>query len=289
MSFTKKRIDVTLALATGKFGESGANTVTLSGLRVQALLKASPGDAQPEAFIRVFGVPEAITRELTSVGLVNAALRTKNKLLVQAGDDETGMATVYDGSIVESWGDYRGMPDIALTVTGVAGAAAGLKPVSPTSYQGQADVATILKSLADIMGFAFEDNNVQVQLANPYFPGTALAQARACVRAADIHMVLDCGTMAIWPKFGFRLPQEDIPLVSTATGMVGYPVFSSNAIMVRSLFNPHVRPGGKVEVQSSLPMASGTWLVSDVTHTLESETPNGQWFTDVLAKPVSTP
>ena len=34
MSFTRKRIDVTISLGTGTFGETGANTVTLTGLRV---------------------------------------------------------------------------------------------------------------------------------------------------------------------------------------------------------------------------------------------------------------
>ncbi|MDE1138199.1 MAG: hypothetical protein PW999_00800 [Paraburkholderia tropica] len=47
MSFLKKRIDVTISLGTGQFGESGSNTVTLSGLRVKALIQAAPGDAMP--------------------------------------------------------------------------------------------------------------------------------------------------------------------------------------------------------------------------------------------------
>lgn len=148
--------------------------------------------------------------------------------------------------------------------------------------KGQADVATIMKSLADQMGFAFENNGVQVQLSNPYFPGTALAQAKACARAADISMTIDRGTLAIWPKFGFRADPDGPPLISAATGMRGYPRYSSNGIEVATLFNPRIKPGGQIQVQSQLQMACGTWLVSNATHVLESETPNGQWFTGIL-------
>lgn len=288
MSFTKKRIDVTISLGTGQFGESGANTVTLSGLRVKALIQAAPGDAMPAAQVQVFGLPLDMVNQLTSVGLVNAAVRLQNTMLIAAGDDETGMTTVYDGTINESWGQFEGMPDVPLNVIAVAGLAASLKPVGAISFQGQADVATIMSGLAQTMGFAFENNGVQVQLANPYFPGTALAQARACARAADIYMTIDRGTLAIWPKTAARAQDGDVPLISVATGMVGYPAFSSNGISLTTLFNGQIKPGGQVQVQSSLPVANGTWFVSEVTHMLESETPNGQWFTRVLGKPMTS-
>lgn len=288
MTFSRKRIDVTLSLGTGQFGADGSNTVTLSGLRVKALIQAAPGDAMPAAQVQIFGLPLDMVNQLTSVGLVNAAVRLQNTMLIAAGDDETGLTTVYDGTISESWGQFEGMPDVPLNVIAVAGLAASLKPVNAISFQGQADVATIMSRLAQTMGFAFENNGVQVQLANPYFPGTALAQARACARAADIYMTIDRGTLAIWPKNVARAQQGDTPLISVATGMVGYPAFSSNGIALTTLFNPHIKPGGQVQVQSSLPIANGVWLVSEVAHTIESETPNGQWFTRVLGKPMNS-
>lgn len=286
MSFTRKRIDVTISLGTGTFGESGADTVTLSGLRVQAMIHATYGDAMPVAHVRVFGLPLDMLNQLTSVGLINAGVRFKNTLLVAAGDDETGMSTVYNGTIKDSWGNMDGMPESCLEVTGVAGLAASLKPVGALSVKGQADVATIMQGLSEQMGFAFENNGVQVQLANPYFPGTALAQAKACARAADIWMTIDCGTLAIWPKDSARMASGDVPLISVATGMRGYPRFTSNGIEVSTLFNPDIKPGGKVQVESTLTMACGKWLVTDGTHVLESETPGGAWFTRVLGAPV---
>lgn len=284
MSFTRKRIDVTLTLGTGQFGDSGSNSVTLSGLRVQTIVQAAAGEAMPATQTRIFGVPLDMMCQLTQVGLINSAVRFNNSILIAAGDDETGLTTIYDGTIKESWADLSGQPAAALNVIGVAGLAASLKPVGALSFQGATDVATIMEGLAETMGFTFENNGVTVQLSNPYFPGTGLAQARACARAADIYMTIDRGMLAIWPKNGARTG-GDTPIVSPQTGLIGYPTFSSNGIGCAMLFNPLLKPGGFVQVESSLTPACGTFRLTDVSHTLESETPNGQWFTRILAFP----
>lgn len=284
MSFTKKRIDVTLTLGTGQFGDSGSNTVTLSGLRVQTIVQAAAGEAMPATQTRIFGVPLDMMCQLTQVGLINSSVRFNNSILIAAGDDETGLTTIYDGTIKESWADLSGQPAAALNVIGVAGLAASLKPVGALSFQGSADVGTIMQGLASTMGFTFENNGVSVQLSNPYFPGTALAQARACARAADIYMIIDRGVLAIWPKNGARTG-GDIPVISDPTGKVGYPTFSSNGLGLITLFNALLKPGGLVQVQSALTPACGIWKLTEASHTLESETPNGQWFTRILAFP----
>jgi hypothetical protein len=285
MSFTKKRIDLTISLGTGQFGDSGANTVTLSGLRVHAGVQVYGGEAMPQAQIRVFGLPLDMINQLTAIGPINSAIMFNNSVLLAAGDDENGMRTVYSGTIWQAWGEFDGAPDVPLNITGLGGLAAALKPVNALSYPGSADVATIMQTLATTMGLAFENNGVTVQLSNPYFPGTALAQARACARAADINFTIDRGALAIWPKNGAR--GGEVPLISPATGMRGYPTFASNGLGVTTLFNPDIKPGGVIEVQSSLQVACGKWTVLQVQHSLQSETPNGQWFTQILGVPAN--
>lgn len=284
MSFTKKRIDVTVTLGTGQFGDSGSDTVTLTGHRVHMGMQAFGGDAMPQSQIRVFGLPLDMINQLTTVGPINAAVRFNNKVLVAAGDDETGMQTVYSGAIDSSWGEFESMPDVPLNIMALGGLDAALKPVGALSYPGSADVATIMQTLADTMGLAFENNGVTVQLSNPYFPGTALTQVRTCARAADIYWTIDRGTLAIWPKNGVR--GGDVPLISAATGMRGYPTLSSNGLGLTTLFNPQIKPGGVVQVESSLQVACGQWRVMQVWHSLQSETPNGAWFTQLYGVPL---
>lgn len=284
MSFTRKRIDVTITLGTGQFGDSGSNTVTLTGLRVHAGIQVYGGEAMPQAQLRIFGLPLDMINQLTTIGPINSAIMFNNSVLVAAGDDETGMQTLYSGTIWEAWGEFESAPEVPLNIVGLGGLAAALKPVGALSYPGSADVATIMQTLAKTMGLAFENNGVSVQLANPYFPGTSLAQVRACARAADIYFAIDRGTLAIWPKTGAR--GGDVPLISPATGMVGYPRFASNGLVLTTLCNPSIKPGGVVQVQSDLQVACGKWTVMQVSHSLQSETPNGQWFTTILGVPL---
>lgn len=284
MSFTRKRIDVTITLGTGQFGDSGSNTVTLSGLRVHAGIQVYGGEAMPQAQLRIFGLPLDMINQLTAIGPINSAVLYRNSVLVAAGDDETGMQTVYSGSIWQAWGEFQSMPEVPLNITGLGGLAAALKPVGALSYPGSADAATIMQTLAQTMGLAFENNGVSVQLSNPYFPGTALTQVRACARAAGIYFTIDRGTLAIWPKDGAR--GGDVPLISPATGMVGYPAFSSNGLSLTTLYNPSIKPGGVVQVESSLQVACGRWTVLQVAHSLQSETPNGQWFSTISGVPI---
>jgi hypothetical protein len=282
MTLSRKRIDVTISLGTGQFGDSGANTVTITGARVHAGIQVFGGEAMPQLQLRIFGQPLERMNQLTTVGPINSAIMFNNSVLVAVGDDES-MQTVYSGTIWEAWAEFQGAPEVPLNIMGLGGLAASLKPVGALSYPGAADVATIMQTLAETMGLAFENNGVNVQLSNPYFPGTALAQVRACARAADIYYAIDRGTLAIWPKNSAR--QGDAVLISPATGMVGYPSFASNGLTLTTIFNPAIKPGGVVQVDSSLQVARGQWTVLQVQHSLQSETPNGQWFTQILAVP----
>lgn len=284
MSFTRKRIDLTITLGEGQFGDDGSNTVTLTGLRVQADIQSYGGDSMPQTQLRVFGLPMSMMNQLTTIGPVNSAIMLKNSILVAAGDDENGMETVYSGVIWTAFGQFDGSPEVPLNIVAVGGLDAAVKPVGALSYSGTVDVATIMQELANTMGLTFENNGVQVQLSNPYFPGTALMQVRSCARAAAIRYVIDRGTLAIWPKDGARTI-ADIPKISTATGMIGYPAFSSNGIEIGCEFNSKIIPGGVFEVESSLNVACGKWRAMTVSHAIDSEAPDGRWFTHISGAP----
>jgi hypothetical protein len=285
MAFTKKQIDLTISLGTGQFGESGANTVTVSGLRIKAEIQQFGGDAMPQVQLLVYGLPPEMINQLTTIGPINSAVMYQNSVLIAAGDEGSALTTIYNGTIWQAWGDFNQLPNTALNIAAVGGLAASLKPIGASSYPGSADVGTIMQTLATTAGFGFVNNGVSVQLSNPYFPGTALSQIRECAQAANINFTIDTGVLQIWPKGAAR--NATIPVISPATGMVGYPTFSSNGLMLTTAFNPSVVIGGVIEVQSSLTPARGKWIATQIAHSLESETPDGQWFTHILGVPYS--
>jgi len=277
-TYAKRKIDVTINLGTGQFGADKGADVTLSGLRVSASYVAYTGDAQGALQLRVFGMPLALINQLTTIGPIMRQ-RRNNRITLTAGEEGGAMATVYEGTINSAFGDFNGAPEVVFNVVALAAAFESVRSVPAKDHAGSVDAAVIMSDLANTMGFAFENNGVSVILQDRTFSGTAMMQVRECAQAAQINYTVDRGMLAIWPRTGYR-PGEPIK-VSPATGMIGYPSFSSQGIVLTTLFNPDIALGRRLDVSSDLTVACGIWNVFSIAHMLESETPNGHWFTQV--------
>ena len=73
------------------------------------------------------------------------------------------------------------------------------------------------------------------------------------------------------------------PFIFPTTGMVGYPAWEGGAITVKSLFNPSIRLGAPINLQSLyVPSANGMWNVSSLSVDLAAQMPGGPWFSDMV-------
>jgi len=275
MSFTEKKITVQFNLANGSFGDGKNNTAIVTGLRCSANIDATGGVSSNRMQLAVYGLPLSLMNQLSTVGTQYNSLY-KNSITVEAGDDTTGMSLVFGGVIFSAFVDAQNMPDVAFRVQAAPGPFQAVKPVPALSIKGSADAAGMMGNLAKQMGLAFENNGVQVKLANPYFGGTAWTQAMAIARHGNFDLIYEPNKMVISPRGQPR--QGDAILISPDTGLVGYPMFSENMVVVRCLFNPAVKQLSLVEVKSDLTPANGKWQVKSITYELESQTPGGRWF-----------
>ena len=266
-------------------GSGGANQLTLSGLRCSAAITQTGGISQGALDLRIYGMTESQMNQLSQVQGAPIRQPPGNSVTVEAGT-AAGLSQVYAGTINGAFIDYTGSPQVPLHVLGLAAYEAAVKAVPPSSYKGGADVAVIMGNLAKTMGFQYENNSINgIILSNSYFPGSAYQQAQACANAAGIEMTVDNGTLAIWPRDGSR--GGSVPLISPGTGMKGYPVQTLTGIELETLFNPSVKFGSRVQVQSSRQTACGTWKVIQLSTILESETPDGAWFQRLTLVPVT--
>ena len=273
MAFSQKQITVQFDLANGQF-EGGGNTAEVFGLRVSCnIVNAGQGSGQAE--ISIWGLPLALMNQLSTVGSQYNQMY-QNSISVLAGDDETGQNLVWSGTIVYAYVDAQAMPDVSFRISSLPGAFQAAKPIPPLSIRGSADASQMMKSLAGQMGFSFEDAGVKVKLANPSYPGTAWTQALAIARDGAFDVGIDRGTMVITPAGKAR--DGDAVLISPQTGMVGYPFFQQAFVLVRVLYNPAVKYQGKVQIQSDLTPACGTWKVNRLEYQLEAMMPHGKWF-----------
>ncbi len=287
-SFTQKIIGLTFILGEGSFGETGSDTLTISGLQTSVSITKTGGPFPSTLQLDVWGLTLAQMNQLTAL---NRAImyQRNNRVQVQAGDATTGLATAYQGTINEGWADFSDPPNVKLHIGAINPGLAMVKPSSAKSFPGQIDVATVMAGLANEMGKGFENNAVQVSLTNQYLYGDAWQQAKRLAEAADIGIVLDDFVLAIFPKGTSRPTVGEPPLISPTTGMVGYPAYNGTGITVRMLFNPSVQPGKLIRVQSSLSPACGSWFVQSLEHLLQANMPGGVWYTTAQGFPTYGP
>lgn len=287
MSFAKRAIAVSFRLGQGSFGDSGFDTIKLTGqLRASARVSISGGPAMAQLDLSVYGMTLDHMNKLATMGpILNVEGTRNNEVIVEAGDTTNGLGVVFQGTIREASFDFSGMPNCSFRIQAFTGTMLALRPVQPTSYNGLSDVATIFASLAKQGQVTFQNNGVTAQLIDPYFPGTIWDQMESCAKSAGINWVHDAQSNAvvIWPKNGSR--GGAIPVVSASTGLIGYPSFSNLGIICNCLYSPNISIGQIVKVESTLTLANGQWTIKTVNHSLESETPGGQWSTNFLANP----
>ena len=274
----KKALRFVVTLGTGKFGSSNNDTITLQGFRATADIDKAGGMMMGTLRAKIYGVKQADMNSVTTLQWKTGTL-IPNTVEVYAidGPAET---LVFAGNIVNAWGDYQNMPDVFLHIQAASAAAAALRPVQPRSFKGGVDVASVMAQIAHSMGFAFENNGVNVKLVDVYLPNTDLEQARDLAKAAGIGLWIDDKVLAITQTP--TTPRGTlIPLISPASGMVGYPTFDGYGVNARLLFNPAVQFGGRVKVESDVLRACGEWVVACIGHHLESEKAGGAWFSSV--------
>jgi len=283
MSFVERTITVQFDLANGQF-EGGGNTATVTGLRCVCHVTATGGPSQSVMDLTIYGMPLSVMNQLSTVG-TQYAQRSQNGITVLAGDAD-GESVVFDGVIFNAFVDALDMPDACFRVVATPGAYQAVVPAAPLSISGSADAAGMMSKLASQMGLQFENNGVSVKLANPYYAGTPWGQALAIAADGNFNMVVDRGVLVITPLGKPRA--GDAVLISPDTGMVGYPAFVQNNIVVTSVFDPAVKNQGTIEVKSALTPANGQWQVRKLDYELESQRPHGRWFMTIEANPLGT-
>lgn len=285
MGLVQRLIDATFVLGTGNFGTQGQNQLDLSGLRTMVDVTYAGGNAMGTLDMAIYGMTLSQMNTISTLGMVYTQKR-RNSITVGAGDAAAGMATVFQGIIINAWPDMNGMPDVPFRVSAGTGLLDALAPVKPISVKGGADAATLLSGLATQMGVKFENNGVSVKLQNAYYAGTAREQAQQIVKDAGIEWNTAAnGTLAIWMP-GSNRASGSI-LVSKTTGLIRYPTYTSNGIKLDVRFNPSIGLGSKITVQTSLKLypADGEFVVYSLNHHLDSLVPRGRWFSEVQAAP----
>lgn len=275
----KKELRIIITLGTGKFGSSNSNRITLEGFRASVDIDKGGGQMMGTLRASIYGVSQANMNAITTLQW-GPRLLIPNTIEVYAidGAQET---LVFQGNIVNAWGNYGSMPDVFLGVQAQSAYFNQLNAAAPYSFKGTIDAATLMGQIAAKMGYVFENNGVTCPLSNPYLPNTLLEQAKALAAMANCDLYIDDNVLAITPS---SQPRKGlVPEISPQTGLMGYPTFDGVGVNFETNFNPSVTFGGAIQLVSSIARAEGNWVVASISHKLESEKPGGAWSSRVRA------
>ncbi|MCC8963780.1 hypothetical protein H8A95_16030 [Bradyrhizobium sp. Pear76] len=287
-TFTKKQIEVSIQLASNpqtnqpaQFSETGGDTLTTNDKRVSARVQNSGAPSNSAAQVMIYGLSASVMNQLSTLGMV-LNLVPRNTLTLKAGDQGGALSAIFSGTIVNAYADLNAAPDVPFIMNCQSGLADATKNVPPTTFAGSTQVSNIMSGLARQMNVGFENNGVNTVISNPYYRGSPQQQMRQCAEDAGINAeIVNGNVLAIWPRFGSRNTQT-IPLIAPPPqgGMILYPSFTQQGILVRNVFNPNIAFGGKVQVQTSeqaAQKANGVWTVYKLDLALESQVPKGKW------------
>jgi hypothetical protein len=292
MSFVGRGLAFQFISQSGQTFPNGSSLITIpSGnmASVRVTQAGMPGMGGCEAII--WGLTLDIMNQICTLG-IQVTLQPKNLMVVTAVDD-TGAnpSEAFRGGIYIAYPDMNQQPETPLRVTAYAGAEIATLQMTPLSFTGGTDLIIALQALCDQVKYTLETNGVSgIQLSSSYLWGSP-RDAVESLRQELINrgVTIDIprsGTVAVW--YTQKARSGPVPTISTGTAtangtLIGYPTYTQFGIDFKCIYNPNLKRGGQVQVQSSLPSATGLWGIYGLSHALDAQIPNGKWESGVQA------
>jgi hypothetical protein len=292
----KKQLRFVITLGAGTFGSSSNNQITLEGFRASVNIDRGGFRQMGTLRAQIFGVSQPHMNSITTLrwSPTGGPAKIIQNFVEVYAIDGAQQTLIYIGDIVNAWGNYTNQPEVYLEIQAQAAYYNQLTPVAPRSFNGQIDVASVMSQIANSIlvngqPMTFENNGVTTQIANVYLANTGLQQAQTLANMAGVDLYIYDNIFAITPKHQPRNTQN-IPVISSTTGLKGYPTFDGVGVNLQTKFNPAIEFGKLFQLNSSItiPQANGQFRASSIAHFLESQKDNGSWFTTVRGLPAAS-
>ena len=206
----------------------------------------------------------------------------KNLITIEAGEQGKTLATVFKGEITSAYADYGSVPDVEFKIEALSGGYAAQIGAKPISVKGNAKAADLIKQFAKEIGYTFKNEGVAASVRNAVFNGSPIEKARSVADEVGAELLIDDDSMILMP---YDKPRSGgAVLLTPETGLIGYPSFTSDGISFSCFFNPNLKQGGQVKIESIVPRASGYWKITKLSHRLTAyRTGGGSWYSSVDA------
>ena len=128
-----------------------------------------------------------------------------------------------------------------------------------------------------------ENNGITTSISNTYIQGSPIQKIKTIANAINADLIIDDNTIVITPR-GEPRKHTVTPVLSAENGLIGYPTLTDDGIDAVCFFNPEVRIGSCITIDTIVPKAKGTWKVTQFTHELEvNSSQSAMWRTSFSA------
>lgn len=274
------------------------NSEMLEHYRSEVKINCYGGSVLEQATITIYNMPINLANVISTVGFYNnEAWQTQTQIEVYATTDSSTeenpvWTKIFTGNIMVSYADMNAQPNVNVRIEAQTMGGTNLLPADSISFKGKVQAEDVIKGIINKYQKRYSDApngltsvknlGVTATLNNPNYSGPLLNQLQTCANDADFEYSINGGILYMFPSGG---DVQFSPLTfSPATGMIGYPSYSGNGIVIRSLFKPTLKWAQKIRVNtnSQFKQVDGIWqYMVSMEHDLSCEMPGGPWFTTI--------
>ena len=234
------------------------------------------------ARVEIYGVPLETMNLIARLWNIALTPQNTDSLQIDVWDGYI-FVPLFSGVVTWSTVEARQPPSVSLVVEANASFALGNMPVSPYANAGPVALKDVLSSVIAPAGFSLDYSSVAI---NPMMNDVRLT-------GSPLEQVAQAVSHYPQLRYAFQLQRlivsavdqpfsTDPILISPRNGMMGGPAFSSSSLELATIFNPRIRPGVAVKVETEFTFVNQTaWLAAVIVHQLEPNMPGGQFTTSL--------
>lgn len=276
--YSKRSLRFEFVNETSSFDDSGNNTISISEARATVSLQSAGNLFGTQINVSIFGLGIEMLAALSSkaMGLFGSDTeRISMKVFV-------GETAIFAGYMTSSIANMNAIPNAALMITATANADLQNKPALPFSFNGATPVPDIINAICNAAGYkAYITGLDGLVVTNPHYEGSIFTQLESLCNDVNVAMSVAPPSISFWPQDGSR--DDVMPFISPEYGLIGYPIFSNGGLMFQTQFSTLLTTGRNVQIETSLPHASGVYKLTSVNHELSSWMNDGPWHSICIA------
>lgn len=275
--YTERSLRFEFNNLTSNFQGTNSNKISISNVMATVSCQSSGNLFGTQVSVSIYGLGIELLAALSSKAMGLYGKNTENVSLNIYVED----ITIFAGFLTSSMANMA-VPNSALLITATANAELQNKVASPFSFNGATPLTSALTAICKNAGYSPLITGLEGKtLTNPHYSGSVFDQLERICYDMKVSMSVMSPQISFWDTEKER--DTVIPLVSPEYGLIGYPIFSNGGVMFQTQFSTMMTTGRYVNLETTLPHASGTYKLTNVTHELSSWVEDGPWHSICMA------